>query len=303
MISTVRSRLPGAVNTNRSVRSRRASSPGNWKGCSWSPALKWLDTVEPPHASGDAGAGHRFVAYIPTAEKTDQRLVHLVSVRRKHAVGSARDHDQPAVLHRLLRPDPRRRDWTDPVGVTMHHERGHLELSKVAAEVGQPACRAIDGGLRGGAGSLVPAITDDLFTNALSQQRVEVVEVLVPTGQEGEPILCDRALDSLYRGLVQWPGIVGCLQQVRSNPGENRGLADASGPILADVSSHLSAAHRESDERDVTQVEPGDELVEVLGERVVVISRCGLTRLTKPTAVVGNDSISPPQQRQRLSLP
>src|SRR6202011_3346294 len=141
-------------------------------------------------------------------------------------------------------------------------ERGHLELSKVAAEVGQPACRAIDGGLRGGAGSLVPAITDDLFTNALSQQRVEVVEVLVPTGQEGEPILCDRALDSLYRGLVQWPGILGCLQQVRSNPGENRGLADAAGPILADVSSHLSAAHRESDERDVTQVELGDELVE-----------------------------------------
>src|SRR5258706_9378613 len=164
----------------------------------------------------------------------------------------------------------------------MHHERGHLELSQVLAEVGQPACWAVDGGLRRGSGSNIPAVADDLFAYAIPQHRVEVVEVLVPTGQEGKSILCDRALDSLYRGLVQWPGILGCLQQVRSNPRDNRRLAYAAGSMLADLSSHLSAPHRESAAREVTQLELGDELLGILRERVVVISPRGLNRLTKP---------------------
>src|SRR3984893_14028413 len=117
-----------------------------------------------------------------------------------------------------------------------------------------------------------------LFADALSQQRIEVVEVLVPTGQERESILCDRALDSLYRGPVQWPGIIARLQKVGSTPRDNRGPAYAAGSVLADVSSHLSAAHRESNERDVMQVQLGDELVEDLSGRVVVISRRRMTR-------------------------
>src|SRR5215831_7189357 len=43
MISTVRPGLSGAAKTNRSVRSRRASSPGDLR----SAALKWFDMVAP----------------------------------------------------------------------------------------------------------------------------------------------------------------------------------------------------------------------------------------------------------------
>src|SRR4029453_1904717 len=57
MISTVRSGLSGAANTNRSVRSRRASSPGDLSLA----ALKWFDMVTPwvvvGLGSGAPGAG------------------------------------------------------------------------------------------------------------------------------------------------------------------------------------------------------------------------------------------------------
>src|SRR6476646_5055666 len=43
MISTVLPGLSGAAKTNRSVRSRRASSPGCWRLA----ALKWFDMVTP----------------------------------------------------------------------------------------------------------------------------------------------------------------------------------------------------------------------------------------------------------------
>jgi len=68
------------VKTNRSVRSRRASPPGNWRDARGRRALnEMVGHWEPPGASGDAG--RRVVACFPTAQKKPiQRLVNLVGV-------------------------------------------------------------------------------------------------------------------------------------------------------------------------------------------------------------------------------
>ena len=71
-----------------------------------------------------------------------------VGVRRQHPVGAALDDDHLASIDFLMSPRPRGRDWKNAVGIAMHHQRGHLELRKVVAEVGEPAGWAIDHCLR-----------------------------------------------------------------------------------------------------------------------------------------------------------
>ena len=47
----------------------------------------------------------------------------------------------------------------------------------------------------------------------------------------------------------------------------------------------------------------GHELVQVLGEGVVVIAGCGLAGLTEPSAVVGDDPMARLQKDRKLLLP
>src|SRR6476646_5561538 len=83
MISTVRSGLSGAVNTNRSVRSRRGSSPG----CLRLAALKWFD-----------------IGLLPVTDEGEQRGVDLVGIGPADVVRTALHRDERAVSDQRGQP-------------------------------------------------------------------------------------------------------------------------------------------------------------------------------------------------------
>ena len=80
------------------------------------------------------------------------------------------------------------------VGISLNHERGHVDASQVFAEVFMPRCDARETGGSGGAGRDVPTGLDDLFADTLSQEYVGVVEILKETGEEGIPVSSYRLL-------------------------------------------------------------------------------------------------------------
>src|SRR2546426_502315 len=73
--------------------------------------------------------------------------------------------------------------------------------------------------------------------------------------------------------------------------------------VLANVAGHLTAAHGEADEGEVTKVELRHELVQILGKRVVVVAGRRPAGLPEPSAVVGDDPVTRVQQVRRLLLP
>ena len=75
--------------------------------------------------------------------------------------------------------------------------------------------------------------------------------------------------------------------------------------MRAEVAGHLAAAHREADERDVVQVEPGQHGVEVAGQGVVVVGGgvAGLVALAEPAAVVGDHPVAGVREGGHLVRP
>src|ERR1700685_2665622 len=72
---------PGVLNTNRSVRSRRLSSPGNFRLS----ALKWLDMMAPLVVMARTGSG---------PQEVQQGGVDLAGVGPGDGVRAAFDHDE-----------------------------------------------------------------------------------------------------------------------------------------------------------------------------------------------------------------
>src|SRR3984957_1803809 len=128
MISTVRSGLSGAVNTKRSVRSRRASSPG----CLRLAALKWFDMVAPSEVCAWAVALRRGSA----VEEAEQGGVDLGGVGPGDGVRAAFDHDELRVLDQGGEPFAGLGQGQDLVGVALDDEDGDVDLGQVVAEVG-----------------------------------------------------------------------------------------------------------------------------------------------------------------------
>ncbi len=86
-------------------------------------------------------------------------------------------------------------------------------------------------------------------------------------------------------------GLSSVLSRYGGTAAANTTLCSRSSPCRDDVARHLAAAHREADQRDVGQVEVGEHVVEVVGERVVVVAvaRVGLA---EAATVVGHDAVA-----------
>ena len=70
------------------------------------------------------------------------------------------------------------------------------------------------------------------------------------------------------------------------------------GPVGADVASHLAGTQRKPDERRVAQIELGQHLVEVTGERVEVIAHGRSARLPETAPVIADHSIAGVEQNR-----
>src|SRR5258706_8674363 len=73
--------------------------------------------------------------------------------------------------------------------------------------------------------------------------------------------------------------------------------------MSAQVASHLAAAHREADQRDITQIELRQKLIQILGESVVVIACRRLAGPAESPAVVCDDPMTRSKQGRGLLLP
>src|ERR1700730_74027 len=177
-------------------------------------------------------------------EKVEQRFVHHVGMRPQHAVGRGLDGHELASLDQLVREHARRGDRQDPVCGAVHDQRGHTDLGQVLAEVRQPDGRALVGAFRRSSGADIPAVTHCLLANPIAEEAVEVVEVLIEPGQESEPILFYRGLDSYYAGLVEPPlGMVLAFQKVRRYSGQDGYFADSVQAVGAPIAGDLPGRH------------------------------------------------------------
>src|SRR4051794_21804801 len=78
-------------------------------------------------------------------EELEQRPVDLVGVGPEAAVRGAVDDDVMAVLDELVRALAGGLHREDPVGRAVRHQRRHVDLREVCAEVGVPGRRAFVG--------------------------------------------------------------------------------------------------------------------------------------------------------------
>src|SRR5882672_7489835 len=142
------------------------------------------------------------------------------------------------------------------------------------------------------AGCDVPASLDDLFTDALAQQEVGVVEILEKLGEERVAVCGNGLLDSFEDTAVNALRIVCCLQQERWDSGNDYRLADALRSVFPKVSCHFAPTHGETDQREITQFEMCHEFVQVLGEGVVVVALCWLAGFAETSAIISDDTVT-----------
>lgn len=66
--------------------------------------------------------------------------------------------------------------------------------------------------------------------------------------------------------------------------------------MVCDVAGDLSAAHRESDQRDVDQIEFAEQCVKIGSEGVVVETGARLAGSPEPASVISDDPVARPLQ-------
>lgn len=164
----------------------------------------------------------------------------------------------------------------------MHDQRGHVDAGQVLPEIRDPGWRAIESAFRRRNGCDIPAVRDDLLTDSVPQEGVEVVESLEEGRQVRKPVLRDGILDSAYGVLVKPAWIVRRFQKIGRDARHDGCLCDTARSVPSDVAGYLAAAHRKAGDRDVAQIELGDHLVEVFSKRAIVVAGGGLARLPKP---------------------
>src|SRR5271155_5352716 len=108
MIRTVLSGSSAEVNTNKSVRSRRRSSPGNLRLS----ALKWFDMMTPWRMSA--------------ADEVEQGGVDLAGVGPGDGGRAAFDHDEPHVVDQGGQPLAGLVQRQHLVRVALEHQHGYV---------------------------------------------------------------------------------------------------------------------------------------------------------------------------------
>ncbi len=179
-------------------------------------------------------------------QERQQVLVDLVLVGIGQAVRRARVDNQPGALDQLCRLAAGDIDRHDLVVVTVDHQRWHIELLQVRAEVGgRERSDRIVGVLVAALHALRPPRIDQPLRH-LRARAVEAIErarrnVLVQLGAVLHLCLAD-AIEHFDRQAV---GVVGGLQHERRHRADQHGLLHSPGAMPADVARHLAATGRE----------------------------------------------------------
>jgi hypothetical protein len=107
---------------------------------------------------------------------------------------------------------------------------------------------------------------------------------------------------SLMRFPPSW-SVIRRLEQERRHAGEEHRFPYAIRAVRAKVAGYLTCSHREAHQRDITQVERGQQLVQVLGQGVIFVTDGGLARPAEPAPVIRDDSVARGEECRDLLLP
>ncbi|EGJ73767.1 putative bromoperoxidase [Streptomyces sp. Tu6071] len=238
-------------------------------------------------------------------EELQEVLVELLLVARDEgdAMGAALvdlEFGAGDELGRLLAGGLERDDL---VVVAVHDEGGDVELLEILVEVGpregvDAGHPALDGLVHGHEPERVLVALGDLVALAVGAEEADrgVAPELRALGE-------DAVLDVVEDALGDALGVVGALEHERRDRREQDGRVNALGAVAADVAGEFAAAHRVRDERDVTQVELRDEVVQVVGEGVEVVAVEDRRRAAVAAPVVRDAPVAGVGDRLELVLP
>jgi hypothetical protein len=191
----------------------------------------------------------------------------------------------------------------DPVGRPVQDQRRDVDPLDVLLEVVQPREHARPRRPRRRPGTGVPVVAHGLLADPLAEVVVEVEEVPEQPGEPRGPVVEDRLPDGVDRRPVDPVRVLVGLDERRREALDEDATLQPVGPVGADVASQLPGTEREADQDGVAQIELGQQLVEVAGERVEVVALGRPARLTESAPVVGDHAMAGLQQRVHLGLP
>src|SRR4029077_20782569 len=165
---------------------------------------------------------------------------------------------------------------------------------------GGHACETRSGG---GAGRHVPTRLNYLLTHALAEKNVGVVKVFKKCGEERVAIRSNGFLNAFEHAGVHALRIVRSLQKKGRDRGDENRMAHAFGSVFPDVTRDLTASHRESHESEILKIKMCDDLLQVLGESVVVVAGGRLTGFAEASAIVGDHATASRKKRGDLLFP
>src|SRR6266852_1495503 len=162
----------------------------------------------------------------PFSQEVHQLTIHFVRMCPSYAVRPILHHEQAGTLDQLGGPQSRCRNRHNPVCIAVNDQRGYVDALEIFAEILMP-CRHASKTRRGrGAGCDIPASLDGLFADALTQEKVRVVEILEKLGEERVTICDNGFLDAFEDSAVYALRVVPRLQQERRNGPDEYRLAD-----------------------------------------------------------------------------
>src|SRR5450755_2006303 len=239
----------------------------------------------------------------PFPKEVDQFRVHFIRMGPGYAVRSILHNHQARPLDQFGNAYPGGSDRQNPIRIALHDQGGDVDAGQILAEVLIPRGYASEAGRGRGPSCDVPAGLNGLFADKLAQQEVRVVEVLEKLREERITVGDYGFLDSLEDTAVHALRVVGRLQQEWRDCGDKDRSAHALRSVFPQVAGDFAANHRETNHREITQLELRHELVQVLSEGVVVVAGCWLAGLAEPSAVIGDDTVTCGQKHINLFLP
>ncbi len=183
-----------------------------------------------------------------------------------------------------------RGDREHPIVVAVHDEGRNVDTRQIRPKVGPP--RANAAGERRGRRELRGVL-----------EHLDRVVVAKKRPGEGDRVARERGPHRVEDGRLHSTGVVRRLQQERRERRDEDDRAHPARTVDREVARALARPHREADQRGVAHVERRHQLVEVGGERVVVVARVGAARAAEATPVVDDDPVAGFEQSWNLLLP
>ncbi len=184
----------------------------------------------------------------------------------------------------------------------MDHQGRHVDLGHVRTEVGfREGGDAVDRALERSQQGDVEGLGENAFGDLLA--LVGAIEHRGEVSQELGTVLQQTAADTVENALVDALGEVRLLPEQRGDGAEQRQLADPCRTVARQVAGDIATAHGEAHQGDVAQIQVLDQLLDVVGEGVVVIAIPRLAGAPEAAPVEGDGAVAVAGQMMHLVVP